>query len=736
MYCRKILSLLITFTMIMSFSLQSNAKMIYMTGVTEEMCNYKYWAAKHTDSDKLLLDAEAINKLNKQFEESESLNINDLKNMSETVNGIDLNSTLLNAAQSDIDYFTSWDAYDADGNLIDSSYFTDILNNTQNPNATTEQDVLYGICVNRTVMTCLPTDKAIKDDFDDNDFDNIYICNVMVNDPFRIESVSADGKYYWGYSRILTGWVPSKDIAICANKEEWLDAWDMNPDEAFVVYGDKILTEESRNNPEISKRELHLGTILKLAKENEWEISDRINNRSAYNNHVVWMPVRNEDGSFKKELCLISQHTKTHEGFLPLTEENIAKVAFGSLGNVYGWGGMLNSVDCSGFNKDIYRCFGIFSSRDVKVDFPAKHYNVRISALPEEETEGLTAQQKLELADKKKQIILDNVPIGTVVMWSSHEMMYLGEVDGKHYVINSVSNLVNDWDIGVQRIRGVTINCLEDTYRGNGNSWLTAIDDIVIPYIGIDNPLYNYDYTQPKKSEEDNKGDKGESGVIPDNDNDNNKDKSNTDNDNIDNKTDNKDSNNKSSNKIKTKKSTYSLVQGKKRTINLNATTKNGTLEYFSNNKNVTVNEKGIVTIKKNFTGNALITITASDKNHIIAVKDININVKPKKTSIKKINIKNIDSKKLKSKKVNREFTVTTSKVENVTGYELQYSSNPKFTANNTFSKQTKSQKITIKKAKASNSYYIRVRSYKTIKIGNVSTKLYSSWSKTKKIKL
>ncbi len=38
--------------------------------------------------------------------------------MSETVNGIDLNSTLLNAAQSDIDYFTSWDAYDADGNLM------------------------------------------------------------------------------------------------------------------------------------------------------------------------------------------------------------------------------------------------------------------------------------------------------------------------------------------------------------------------------------------------------------------------------------------------------------------------------------------------------------------------------------------------------------------------------------------------------------------------------------------
>lgn len=80
--------------------------------------------------------------------------------------------------------------------------------------------------------------------------------------------------------------------------------------------------------------------------------------------------------------------------------------------------------------------------------------------------------------------------------------------------------------------------------------------------------------------------------------------------------------------------------------------------------------------------------------------------VKPKKTSIKKLS------------KGKKKFTVTWAKVSGVKGYQIQYSSNKKFKKNNksvTVTKQ-KTTKATVKKLKSKKKYYVRVRTYKTVK--------------------
>ena len=53
-----------------------------------------------------------------------------------------------------------------------------------------------------------------------------------------------------------------------------------------------------------------------------------------------------------------------HAGFLPFTKANISKVAFSALGNTYGWGGSLNSDDCSGYMRNVYKCFGMELARN------------------------------------------------------------------------------------------------------------------------------------------------------------------------------------------------------------------------------------------------------------------------------------------------------------------------------------------------------------------------------------
>ena len=75
-------------------------------------------------------------------------------------------------------------------------------------------------------------------------------------------------------------------------------------------------------------------------------------------------------------------------------------------------------------------------------------------------------------------------------------------------------------------------------------------------------------------------------------------------------------------------------------------------------------------------------------------------------------------------------FTVKWKKKSNITGYQIQYSTNSKFKKGNKSIKiksaKTVSKKIT--KLKVAKKYYVRVRTYKLAKKNN----LYSSWSKKK----
>ena len=84
----------------------------------------------------------------------------------------------------------------------------------------------------------------------------------------------------------------------------------------------------------------------------------------------------------------------------------------------------------------------------------------------------------------------------------------------------------------------------------------------------------------------------------------------------------------------------------KAQTFSLGAATKGGAkLSYKSNNKNVTVNSSGKVTIAANYTGESAITITAAaTKNYKAAQKTVTLTVNPSGTSITKCT--NIKTKK------------------------------------------------------------------------------------------
>ena len=448
------------------------AGVYYLPDVTSEMSPPNYW----TDETDILMTHDEIEKLNEETINAKGTNMYDLKNQPEIVDGIALNEAILKSSQADANYYLGWTYLESKEKATKEGY-DKIIENTQNLDAKREQKVLYGIATKRTELRTFPDPVAIWDDPADSDLDYQYLVGIRVNEPVVITSKSKDGKYYLAKSICCSGWIPKDAVAICKDKDEWISAWDIEEDDALIVWGDKVFTEVSIMGEKTSDLMLTMGTVLKLAKD--INPNELIDNRSAYNNFVVWVPVRNDDGTYSKKLTLISEHKKVCVGFLPLTKANISKVAFSTLGNTYGWGGGLNSDDCSGYMQNVYKCFGLELARNTTWQSSMPMAKINLEYMPKE--------------DRMK--VLDELPFGTILYFNGHEMMYLGSRNQKYYVISAVGSMMNPEDSSVrQRIRSTIINTL-DVKRANGNTWFDELNLALVPYFGInENSLPKYEW--------------------------------------------------------------------------------------------------------------------------------------------------------------------------------------------------------------------------------------------------
>ena len=437
----------------------------YLPDVTAEMTESTYWSNLQPAPNAVLMTQSEIAQRNAESYAASGTGMYDLKNLPATINGVSQRDALLSSGRSDANYYLGW-TYESSGKKADQAFYETMVQNMIDPNAQTAQPIRYAIAVNRTTLHTFPSNEQILDDPADPDFDYQHLAAVRVNEPLAIYGRSADGAFYLVRSVCCSGWIPAEDVAVCSDKAEWLSAWDFPAEETLVIWG-TYTTAYSNFAPSVSNRLLTQGTTLQRV-----ELPDRntlVNNRAAYHNHVVYLPVRNADGSYSKMLCLIAEHAEASTGYLPMTQANIAKVAFSLLGDAYGWGGMLMAEDCSGYIRDVYKCFGLELARNTTWQQKMPVYQKSIS--------GLTAEQKTEA--------IRALPLGATLYFSGHEMMYLGCVDGKLYVVSAVSSIMNpDVSGRRQRARDVMINTLE-LKRANGNTWLSDLNAVSVAYYPV-----------------------------------------------------------------------------------------------------------------------------------------------------------------------------------------------------------------------------------------------------------
>lgn len=170
---------------------------------------------------------------------------------------------------------------------------------------------------------------------------------------------------------------------------------------------------------------------------------------------------------------------------------------------------------------------------------------------------------------------------------------------------------------------------------------------------------------------------------------------------------------------------TYSKAYGNKPfLLDIKLKKGDGKLTYISSDKKVVkVDAKGRVTIKG--TGIATITVEAgATTNYNAATIKVTVKVSPAKQTLKSSKVKK-----------GRKLTISWKKDTRATGYQIQYSTDKKFKKG--VKKVTVNKNKTISKAvsklTAGKSYYVRVRSYKSVKVNGKTQKLYGAWSNAKR---
>ena len=117
-------------------------------------------------------------------------------------------------------------------------------------------------------------------------------------------------------------------------------------------------------------------------------------------------------------------------------------------------------------------------------------------------------------------------------------------------------------------------------------------------------------------------------------------------------------------------------------------------------------------------------TVKVTLKGNYSGSKSMTYNINPKGTGVSKV------------KAAKKGFKVTWKKqASQTTGYQVQYSTSSKFKSAKTVTvSKNKTTSKSVGKLSAKKKYYVRVRTYKTVKIGGKSVKLYSGWSKAKSV--
>lgn len=353
--------------------------------ITDARSTPDYWIERNADGDEIILDAQDIRQLNARILERDDYAA-DLANYPESVPAENI-ATRIYRLTNDVDL----DAGES------------VLYN-RNLNALNDAvSVRYAVTIERVNVRLLPQGLTGER------YDRVQGTALDPAEAVAVLWESADGKFSFVQARNYFGWVDKSRLAF-TDRITWLRY--VKPENFLVV----------TNNKKFIKAD---GKVIRFQMGAVIPLVDGTFERNGW---TARLPV-NVKGELREVMAKVLDDGNVSFGWLPCTTNNFIRQGFKFLGDVYGWGGLENSVDCSSFVGDVYRSMGIEIPRDADMQESCMPIFAAFN--------DVSRNERLDIVRRS--------PIGALLFKPGHVLMHLGNDDsGTPIVIHAASSYYSD----------------------------------------------------------------------------------------------------------------------------------------------------------------------------------------------------------------------------------------------------------------------------------------------------
>ena len=371
--------------------------------VEGELASAAFWSHQAA-GDKVLLDAAGVRDLNQWLQQNNRCLCN-LRAYPAQVPAERLRAELSEGVPE-------WGSYYHGGQALSWAEYAQALANRGLDRVQPVTAVRYAVTVQRANLRLLPVAAGWFSSPEDVHYDDLQATAVDPSEALLVLQESSDGAFLFVQMRNYRGWI-ARDAIAFTDRDTWLQYVDMKD---FLVV--------TANRYEAGGQLYQLGSRMRLKGRNDagWQ---------------VVLPQRDARGRLAAVETVVPVSESVHQGYLAFTRNHLVQSAFRCLGDVYGWGGLEDSVDCSSFVADVYRTVGIELPRDADQQEQAFSQRLQLA--------GMDSRERLEA-------LLTKAQPGDLLFRDGHVMLYLGQSAGEPYIIHSASSYYEPSDGGWAKV--------------------------------------------------------------------------------------------------------------------------------------------------------------------------------------------------------------------------------------------------------------------------------------------
>ena len=364
-----------------------------------------YWTERNPDGEAEFLTGKEIAAVNQELREK-SASLTDLMSYPRAVADATVKELILSAQQDFRGEADPGEYYDRGGMPITWDDYNMAQSNCNLDAVPANTGIRYGVVTERTDMRLLPTAKYFFDSPSFQHYDDLQGTALDPCEPLLVLHTSKDGAFAFAVGRYYKGWVSLGAIGF-TDRATW---------EKYVSPRNFLVVTDNKKKVHVGGTWdvlFQMGSVIPLKS---FALQD-----DAYQ---AVIPVE-VNGHLSETEVSITPDSTVNLGFLPCTPNNFVRQSLKFLGDVYGWGGMEESVDCSSFVQDVYRSMGLFIPRDADQQELAMRHSVSLAGLN-------TAARYQKVAE---------APVGALLFKPGHVMLYLGrDAQGTPLAVHSASS--------------------------------------------------------------------------------------------------------------------------------------------------------------------------------------------------------------------------------------------------------------------------------------------------------